>query len=174
MNKINNPYFHADSALETILYVSARMKLPTMTGVLSIIYLADRMSLEKYARSLFGGEYRAMAFGPAAVGAYGIITDACDGVAYDDALRVSPCRCDVAPRRRANLDWLSQSDIAVLDEALARHGGKDAEELGLICQDEVWRQARQEYPDGLMPMASIVLSLKDGEEILSYLEERTI
>ena len=70
----NTPFrFDQEKAIETIIYLSGYVDNPSHLGICKLLYFADKTSLEKYGRFIFGDDYLAMKAGPVPSGAYDLI-----------------------------------------------------------------------------------------------------
>jgi uncharacterized phage-associated protein len=65
--------FSPHKAVESLLYVVARLIEPTVHEALKIRYFADKLHLAKYGWLASGDEYVAMQFGPVASSTYNLI-----------------------------------------------------------------------------------------------------
>ena len=65
--------FAPDKALESVLYIAARLAEPTIHEVLKIRYFADKLHLAQYGFLASGDDYVAMRFGPVASGTYNLL-----------------------------------------------------------------------------------------------------
>jgi uncharacterized phage-associated protein len=88
--------------------------------LIKLIFLADRMHLAKYGRPIVGGHYCAMPHGPVASEFYNAIKDGDLGVLPEEGSH------KVATDRKADEDFLSESDLEILRYINNRYGSRDA------------------------------------------------
>jgi uncharacterized phage-associated protein len=142
-----NPFtFDEKVAVEAILYIAKRSKDPTFHHIAKLFYFADLCHLERYGRFICGDRYVAMKHGPVPSGIYDMLKAARDGVGYlhfDEiahAFSVKENRL-VVPLRPSNLEWLSDSDIGCLDEAITNYDHLGFDELTRKSHDIAWKSA---------------------------------
>jgi uncharacterized phage-associated protein len=166
--------FKPRKAIEAILYITERTKdTPTQMRVFKLLYLADKISLGKYGRFIFGETYCAMPHGPVpsnALDLLGIPQDAFELRKTDESEHPV-----IKPKRQANIDYLSVSDTESLDKALANFDDFSTPDLRALSHDEAWEKAWEQAnakQKGSSPMAlELIVSLLDNrEELLDYLE----
>lgn len=161
--------FNAEKALEVLLYVAA--KVDDMYSALKVVYFADKEHLTRYGRQLCGDSYVAMNHGPVPSGMYDLVKAARgNGYCFADLHVSDALALDgnlVIPRRSANADVLSESDIECLDSAIAEYGGLSFGVLKRLShRDQAYRAADR---NGFMSLESIVESVPDGHLLLEHL-----
>jgi len=168
------PVFALDreKAGEVLLYVAARC--PDMYRAMKALYVADKLHLERYGRTIAGDWYVAMDNGATPSFAYDLVKDARDPsrrghVAIQSSLAVAE-QHRLCARREPDLDYLSESDRECLDEACEACVSADWEAYHR-AHDEPWESAHEVSPNSPISFESIVLSLKDGAALLAYLTE---
>ncbi len=154
-------------AIESILYISNRIPNPDTYGVCKTLYVADKLSLERFGRFIFDESYAALQEGATPSKAYNIIK-----VARTDSLpEFKVINDDIIVSRDANLEWLSQSDIQCLDEVIAKYGANPVLRRDL-AHDEAWskswskRGTKKSVP---IPIEEIAKTLPDSNVIIDYL-----
>jgi hypothetical protein len=157
-------------ALETLVYIAS--KETRNYWALKTIYFADKEHLKRYGRQIFGDSYRAMKQGPVPSLAYDIVKDARGDGWYefndpspDTALDV-PDRYTIKPKREANTDLLSKTDIECLDYAHNLIKGLTFTQLKNMSHDKAYSEVRA---DEEMTIESIIQTLENAKEVMSYL-----
>ena len=156
-------------AIEVILYLANRLDNSDFMTVAKLIYFADKTSLERYGRLLFGETYVAMEKGPVPSKAYDLMKAGKDHQNYGFIVEN---KWQLKPLREADDDYLSESDMACLDLVIHAYGHLPGWDLSAKSHDEAWRQAWEasgkmgSYP---MPIESIARLFDDSEELLDYL-----
>jgi len=160
-----------DKAVEVLLYVTKRAR--NMYNALKVLYFADKQHLAKYGRLIYGDSYVAMKLGPVPSAAYDIVKDASgDGlyptpVPAEKLFLVDRHHNRISPRREADLDRLSESEIECLDAAIEQYGRLPLGALKKIShEDEAFRASDE---NDFMPIEAIVGSLPDADPLLDYL-----
>jgi uncharacterized phage-associated protein len=169
--------FNREKALETLLYVARKARIPDRLHVCKILFFADRYHLENYLRFIYGETYTAMREGPVPSIAFNMMRTGPDedpkDVFADDWL--------VIGRRDANLEVFSESDIEALDWAIEKYGRMSNAALRKAAHsDAVWQSVTNNghafddacAPQSLpMPVIDIASEVEDGELLLTYLHE---
>jgi hypothetical protein len=124
--------FKPEKALEALLYLVNRMepKKRSRYFLNKLFFFSDLHHLDQYSRYIAGDFYVAMEEGPVPSNAYNMMKEMAGivekefGLPYEESFSVKK-RTYLEfydPRRDANLDVLSPSDIECLDYALERYG----------------------------------------------------
>jgi hypothetical protein len=174
--------FDAEKALETILYVASKAKADKY-ATLKILYLADKLHLERYGRFISGDYYNALEDGATPMLSYDLIEYA-DGNKHQffeagvrEALQVGTdaSKHDLVPRRAPNLDALSESDVECLNEILARLENVAPSNYWKALIDEVhddaWRKTWCEKQNSRMAVERIAEQFPDADELIDYLRQ---
>ena len=158
-------------AVEVLLYVTKRV--PSMYNALKVLYFADKQHLARYGRLIYGDVYVAMRHGPVPSAAYDIVK-----AARGDGLHPTTLRPDelfsidaehhcVHPRREADLDCLSESEVECLDAAIEAYGSLPLGQLRKISHEDKAFQAADE--NDFMPVEAIASSLPHADQLLDYI-----
>jgi uncharacterized phage-associated protein len=161
-------HFNRAKAIEVILYLAQNVTESDIYGICKLVYLADKTSLEKYGRFIFGESYFAMEGGAAPSNVYDLLKEA--SYAPLDGIRVDGGQ--VIALREAKLDNLSKSDIECLNQIITVYGKVPNWKRGQDTHDNAWREAWEKRGKKLsirMPIESIAKLLSDPDDILGYL-----
>lgn len=159
--------FDRPKAVEVILYLAGKVSEADVYGICKLLYLADKKSLEKYGRFIFGESYCAMQQGATPSNAYNLLKDA----------RLTPImglRVDgnqVVALREAHLDYLSESDIECLNQIIREYGKKSNLARRQDAHDAAWKKAWDNKGDKRsvgIPVESIAELLPDSDDIIKY------
>lgn len=161
--------FNRTKAIEAILYLVPRVSVPNVYGICKILYLADKVSLEKYGRFLFGDSYVAMAEGGTPSNVYNLLNRLRQRPTSE--LKVEGNR--VIASRQTELDYLSKSDIACLDQTIDKYGkSANWSDRKRACHDAAWQKAwdnkgiRRSTP---IPVESMAEMFEDSDDLVDYL-----
>lgn len=116
--------FNINKAISSLLYVSKDVH--NLYNIMKVFYFADKLHLSKYGRLMFGETYYAMKKGHVPSTIYDIIKfvrgDGTKefGAELKDIIQVK--ENDVHAKQKANLDFLSPSEIECLNEAMKECG----------------------------------------------------
>lgn len=162
--------FDRRKATEVILYLAKRISPSDIYGICKLLYLADKTSLEKYGRFLFGETYVAMKEGATPSKAYDLLKDA----SQKPNKQIKILGNCVIPLRKANLAHLSESDIECLDQIIRIYGNLPNWVRGKEAHDYAWKKAwdkRGNKNSARIPVESIAELLADSEDIISHLSK---
>lgn len=164
--------FNKPKAIETIIYLANRMSRSHKYNICKMLYLADKVCLEKYGRFIFGESYSAMKEGATPSKSYDLIKEIAGECS--DELRLDGNA--VIPLRDANLDYLSESDIECLDHTISIYDNKP-QKMRRDAHDDAWKKAwdnRGEKGSADISIRSIARTLADSEDLIEYLTNRNV
>lgn len=160
--------FDKTKAIETFIYIAKRIDHPDYGDVLKLAYLADKTSLERYGRFIFGDAYSAMEYGAVPSHLFDLVKDAKANGGYE--FKVVGYR--VASDRDAHIEWLSESDTECLDQIISIYAKvpswKRIRDTHDEAYDAAWnkRGRRRSVP---MPVESIARMFENSSELIEYL-----
>lgn len=169
------PQFKFDErvAVETILYILSKTKDPTFHHISKLLYFADLCHLKRYGRFICGDRYIAMQNGPVPSGVYDMLKDQRDSLEYlrfpiaEQAFRLVG-NYTVKALRQPDLDWLSESEIECLDEAIAKYDHLGFEALTQLSHQGAWESA--DLNDSIR-LEAIVEQIGNPPGLLEYLAD---
>ena len=164
--------FDEPKAIETILYLSNRITESCRYTICKMLYLADKVSLGKYGRFIFGESYSAMGQGATPSKAYDLLKQIAEEPI--DELRVKGNA--VIPLRDANLNHLSESDIECLDQTITIYD-KDTPKMRTDAHDAAWEEAwdnRGSKRSADIAIQNIAKTLTDSKDLIAYLTNRGV
>ena len=169
--------FKQDVTIQAILYI-----LQQMGGTCDIhkchkiLYFADNEHLSKYGRSITGDSYIRMDFGPVPSCVYDLFK-AVRGDSFF-ASQVDDIRQhlfhfvnnkDIASTHEPDMDYLSGSDVAMLDKYIDMLKGKDFNEVSDASHGYAWQQTAQ---NGVISVRDRLTEMGDSDEYINYIEEK--
>jgi len=160
--------FNKTKAIEAMLYLSQRISESDKYGICKLLYLADKCSLEKYGRFIFGESYVAMEQGATPSNAYDLLKNTKDEPI--DGITVEGNQ--VIPSREPNLDYLSESDIKCLDEIITKFGNESNLVRRRAAHDDAWQKNwdnRSGSGSVPIPVENIAGLFPDSANLISYL-----
>ncbi|MFZ7236512.1 Panacea domain-containing protein [Avibacterium gallinarum] len=167
--------FDGEKALETLLYIANRSEIKDIYHIIKIQLFADRKHLERYGRFITGDSYTAMKNGPVASNAYNFLKVARGEQVYLPFEMITAIKAaftvngfNVKAKRKENVDYLSQSDIACLDESIAENGGLSFAELNAKSHDQLWQEADR---NDEIRFDAFVKHSQNSEQLRSYLND---
>jgi uncharacterized phage-associated protein len=170
------PVFNLDKSLQVILYVAQSLSRKDFHKIFKIIYFADRNHLAKYGRPITGDMYIKMTDGPVPSKIYDIFKAVRgDSFFTEDATRYAQLFdvhdwCFIQPKQAPNLDFLSASDIEVLDNAIAQYGTLSWDEIRQKSHDIAWSLALDDAP---ISVENMLREAGEKEDYISYLNWTT-
>lgn len=141
---MNNSFVEGKKALEALLYITNH-GVNDVWKTLKLIFYAEKIHMERYGQPISGDTFIAMDAGPVPSFSYDLIKSArgkswCNDEKVESLDSKSALRTEgtiqVFPKRKANLDLLSESAIEALDEALKTYGSIPDPELSRIAHSE--------------------------------------
>jgi len=165
--------FDQSKAVETILYLANRINKPRYHNITHLIYFADKTSLERYGRFIFGDDYYAMQYGPVPTCAYNMLKESEWTDKYDFVAEQPP---NISPKRDADLDYFSESDLECLDLVIELYNSEPFWKIKKDSHDEAYAKAWDERGidrSARMSIESIVSLLQDPDELLVFLTGET-
>ncbi len=170
---MENPFrFDSQKALEVILYIAEKARIPDVYHIGKVLYFADLSHLENYGRFICGDYYVAMKDGPVPSRVYDIIKDVRDDrkdmilLAAKESFSVNGYR--VVPHRSAEKDFFSKSDLKCLDEAIHRYSSLPFGKLKDISHDAAYETADM---NGEISVFEIAKNLKGSDDLIQLLGE---
>lgn len=169
-----NTLFRKDESIQAILYVASKYQKKDIHKICKTLYFADQEHLSKYGRSITGDTYIAMSFGPVPSSIEDIFKAMRGGYfeqyvndirQYFDFINDYCIRLN----KEADLDYLSESDIECLDNAIVKCNGKSFNELTEMSHDYAWSNTRK---DRSMSVKDILREAGDDEDYASYISEK--
>ena len=168
--------FNTDTAIHAVLYILAQLKKKGISAdfirIFKILYFADREHLLKYGRTITGDVYIAMRQGPVPSIIYDIFKVLRDGPnpfsqapLLDNYFKVSD-KYFVEALRDYDLDFLSQTDINELNEAISKYAQIDSARLSEISHGSAWKNT---YADSPMSFADILKEIGADEDYIEYI-----
>lgn len=167
------PTFDASKALEVIAYTSSRAGTD-LYSTLKLVYLADKLHLEKYGRLIFGDWYAALSYGPVPSHSYDILKyvrgDRPTSLAKHarQVLAVDPKSNAITVLREPDLDELSASDIECLDEAIAKFSQLGFSGLKRLTHDAAYDATPL---NGEMSLEAIASTTARAAELIQHLSD---
>ena len=172
--KMYNPFLDREKALETIVYLSQTTQ--DVFHLMKVIYYAEKLHLEKYGQSIYGDFFMKMEDGPVPSGAYDIVKCVRDGSCpYDskieelkpnEALQMAD-HYKILPKRKPRLEYLSESNMECLNEAVNNYGQMDFNSLWqIVHQEKPYIESELNKP---ISSEKLIKSLPNGNDIYRYL-----
>jgi len=164
--------FNESKAIETILYLANRISRSYKYNICKMLYLADKTSLEKYGRFIFGESYSAMKEGATPSNSYDLLKEIAEKDTDDLCVEGNA----VVALRDANLDYLSESDIECLDRTIAIYDNNPRKMIR-DAHDDAWEKAwesKGEKRSADISVKSIAKTLANSRDLIDYLTNRSV
>lgn len=182
--KLHTEEFDVDKALAAVTYLVDKTEA-TMYSVMKMLYLADKMHLDRYGRFISGDSYVAMQQGPVPSFTYDMVKhvrgDDSRGTGGDRAIECIGYELPshrIVLKDRPDMEELSDSDIECLDEICAIYKGPGKWAVRDMSHDDAWRNIWERTPRRVceskavaMPLEAIVAELDNAESLLEYLRD---
>ena len=166
------PIFNFEKTIQSMLYVCENIKPKDFHRIFKILYFADREHLSKYGRTITGDTYIKMAAGPVPTKLYDIFK-AIRGDSYFKAEGIKDYFTVhdvyfVKPEKKADLRFLSKTDISELNNSISKYGQLPFETLTKISHDIAWSLAKD---NGEIAIENILREIGEDEEYISYVSD---
>ncbi|MBI5578026.1 MAG: SocA family protein [Deltaproteobacteria bacterium] len=130
-----------EKAIEALVFLAEQQPGIDIYHVAKVLFYADKMHVNKFARPILGDTYICMNHGPVPSGVRDLITDnpwlSPDLVDKKcTSLEIEGSRFNLTAKRKPNLDYFSKTDLDCLRTALLEHGKKPFGELREQTHDE--------------------------------------
>ena len=160
--------FNQTKAIEAILYLAQKISDSDIYGICKLLYLADKTSLEKYGRFIFGETYCAMEQGATPSNVYDLLKEVSQKPI--DEFRVEGYQ--IVTMRDANTDYFSESDIECLDSIINRWGKVSNRDRREAAHDSAWKQAwdkRGKKNSIVIEIENIARLFDDSDALIEHL-----
>lgn len=173
--------FDVNKAIAAVAYLVEHTN-ESMYPIMKMIYLADKLHLERHGRFIAGDHYAAMEQGPVPSCTYNMIKH----VRGDDCLRDGD---EVARRflrygdnhsihviEKPDYDELSDSDQRALDDVISIYRMSNKWTIRDLSHDPAWKRAwkgRMFRKSVSLPIEKIAGQLNDSEALLAHLKDPT-
>ena len=165
--------FDINKAIEIIIYFARRVNEPTILRIFKMVYLAEKLHLERYGVQLCNDRFDALPYGPAPRNMYDIINEA----RYQDDYGFRVEGRDIEALRAENRGHISEATKTCLDEVLEQYGNLPIGRLVDVSHDRIWSKAwnaRGVARRIEIPLESIVAQLKKWRRDPGIFEERRV
>lgn len=169
--------FEKKCLIEVMLYILNSTKGTDIYHVLKILYFAEQKHLVKWGSRITADEFRAYEYGPVADQLYHAIKNShlLDKELPEMLSQVAHFAGDDAPnvllaKRKADLDYLSQSEIECLNESIKENVGLTFNQLKEKSHDAAWQESYQDKND-LMSSLSIARAAGATDLMLEYIKD---
>lgn len=165
------PIFDINKSIQVILYVANRLERKDFHKIFKIIYFADRNHISEYGRSITGDTYVAMKAGPVPTRIYDIFKVLRGDSLFSDKASMFNNFFDVEndyfikPKQQANTDYLSESDIEILDASIKEYGSLSIGELCTKSHDYAWSNTDR---DKIIDISDIMLENGETTEYIHF------
>jgi uncharacterized phage-associated protein len=166
--------FNLEKSLHTVLYVAERLERKDFHKVFKVLYFADRSHLAKYGRSITGDTYIKMMNGPVPSNIYDIFKSVKGDSIFsrDNAPYLKLFSVEggyfIKPHQKANLDYLSETDVEELNASLSAYGSLSFEKLKELSHDFAWSSAPDDCP---IDVINILREAGQEDDYIRYLND---
>lgn len=163
-------FYDKDVALNAVLYILQKFGGESdMHKVFKTLYFADMAHMSKYGSSITGDAYFAMAYGPVPSKTYDIFK-AIKGTSFFSDSQLNEYlsfKNDiiVVPKKKCDKDYLSDSAVECLDEAIAKCDKLGFKELTDLSHGYAWHQTGR---DKEISIRDILTEAGDSKDYVDY------
>lgn len=169
--------FKQEIAIQAILYILYKLGgICDIHKCHKILYFADNEHLSRYGRSITGDAYVRMDFGPVPTCIYDLFK-AVRGDSYfasqvDDVRRNSfyfVNSKDIVSVASPQMDYLSDSDVAMLDKYIDQFKDKDFNEISDASHGYAWLHTAK---NGIISVRDRLTEMGDSDDYINYIEDQ--
>lgn len=167
--------FDKDVTLNAVLYIIQQMGGKVdMHKIFKTLFFADQEHLSKYGRTITGDVYIAMNYGPVPSKTDDIFKAVRGDSFFSPGEELTSCfhftnRYFVQNDKKADLDYLSKSDIQCLDASIKMCKDKSFGELTKMSHGIAWQSTAGGQQ---MAFADILREEGDSEEYINYISNK--
>lgn len=133
--------FNKQKAIEAILYLANKRPSIDKMSLYKFLFFADIEHLNKYGRPIIGDFYVAMPFGP-------VPSQVKDLLEKEQHSEFDIDEYMITATRQSNTDYLSISDMEILDQIYGRYCNYSARQLSNLSHEhKAWINARKLNPN---------------------------
>ena len=176
MENYNFEDFKIEKALNALLYITHRLKRNDFHKIFKILYYADRNHISDYGRSITGDIYIAMNDGPVPSNMYDIFKSVRGDGYFKDTGKFSALfrvvNWDlIQPIKEPNLNALSKTDLAYIDNSIEEYGSMSWDEIREKSHDYAWRKTVRNSP---ILIDNMIIETGNEESYIEYLKEQLL
>lgn len=172
------PIFDLEKSLQALLYIASKIDGVGTLQLFKILYFADRDHVSEYGRTITGDTYIAMKNGPVPSNIFDVIK-----VVRGDSSSIIYRKFEqqfkesfdiiegyiITPKISADLDYLSESDVEMIDKSIKKYGKMGFSELSEISHQLAWKSTGENQP---MSLDLIMKENKDSDEFIDVVSEQ--
>lgn len=175
--------FDSRKLTELVLYILGKTGGVDFYHVFKILYFAEMNHLAKWGSGIVPDEFCALKYGPVPTHLYDAVKKL--GECGHSRMKLSDELSEVVefagedaphvllPRREANVDFLSKSEIEVLDQSIIEHESMTFGQLMEKSHDAAWDEAnRRVHGTNIISPVSMAKVMNADEAMLEYIEEQ--
>jgi uncharacterized phage-associated protein len=158
-----------DKAVESVLYIVARIPNPTIHSISKVLFHADKAHLSRYGRPISGDRYIAMRHGPVPSATYDMLKTLRGDSEFPlperarDSLSVEGYA--VRAMRPADERVLSHSELECLAESAHDHGAKSFNQRTAESHGPAWLAADE---NDVIALESLLLEIDNRDELREH------
>lgn len=174
MENLNVENFDEKKAINSILFISNKLKRKDFHKIFKILYFADRNHLSEYGRTITGDTYIAMNDGPVPSNIYDIFKSVRGDSFFKDNGRFSIffniVHWDlILPLQESNLNSLSKTDLRFLEDSLSEYGEMSWDEVREKSHDYAWRNTAKNTH---ILLENIIMEVGNDESYVDYVKNQ--
>ncbi len=176
MERYNFEKFNMEKTVNSVLYISHKLKRNDFHKIFKVLYFADRNHISDYGRSITGDTYIAMNDGPVPSNLYDIFKSVRGDGYFKDNGQFSKLfkvvNWDlIQPLSEPNMKKLSKTDITYLNQSLKKYGELSWDEIREKSHDYAWRKTVKNTP---ISLKNILIETGNEESYAEYLKEQIL
>ena len=156
--------------IEIVLYIINRTGGIDYQRLFIILYFGNQRTLLEWGYPMIDDKFCAFPHGPAPIELYKAIKgDKTVLSGLKDSVYIS--QYYLLPKRQANTDYLSISDMEILKDCIAKYGSMSFAELESVARPNCWKAARENPENPFIEAADIARDGGAHERLIEYINE---
>ena len=156
--------------IEIVLYIINKTGGIVYQRLFIILYFGNQRTLLEWGYPMIADKFYALSHGPAPIELYKAIKGN-KTVLSDFKDNVYISQYYLLPKRQANIDYLSISDMEILEDCITKYGNMSFVELESVSHPNCWKVAKENPKNPLIETADIARDGGANEKLIEYINE---
>lgn len=156
--------------IEVILYILNKTGGMDYYRLFKILYFANQRSLVEWGHLMTNDKFCALPHGPVPTMLYDSIKGHAK-IIPDLACNICVIDYFLLPKREANMDYLANYDVEVLNDCISKYKGMSFTDLEKTSHTECWEKARMTPGNHIIPFGDIARDGGANEILVNYINE---
>lgn len=156
--------------IEVVLYILNKTGGLDYYRLFKILYFANQRSLVEWGQLMIADKFCALPHGPVPTELYNTIKGK-RGILHSSDQDFSVSDYYLLPKREAEMDYLSEYDVDVLDDCISKYGQMSFAELESSSHTACWKKAREKAGSHVIDIADMARDGGANEDLIQYIND---